>query len=245
MPEKTQSKHKREVHDYAIPELACRIHRAPPYHGLASIRSSSYPAGQSTPVTSLDELLSDVRRCTLCADLPLGPRPVVQVSCSARILIASQALGRKLHESGIPFDDPSGKRLREWMGVTPDQFYDPELIALLPMSFCFPGAGKSGDLPPRAECAPAWRESLLAQLPNVQLTIVLGMYAQAYHLSDTRQDEKATLTERVRRWEDYWPLVIPLPHPSPRNSMWLRRNPWFEEHVLPALRDRIAALLVS
>lgn len=185
-------------------------------------------------------LLGDVRACTICSDhLPLGPRPVVQLHPDARILIAGQAPGRKVHASGVPFDDPSGKRLREWMGVTPEVFYDPERIALLPMGFCFPGTGTSGDLPPRPECAPTWREQLLDQLGRLELTLVLGQYALAYHVGDRR----ATVTERVMAWREHWPTVVPLPHPSPRNLMWVRRNPWFERELLPELKVRIAEIL--
>ena len=148
----------------------------------------------------------------------MGPRPVVQIGTGARILIAGQAPGRRVHESGVPFDDPSGDRLREWMGVTKEIFYDSEKVGILPMGFCYPGTGKSGDLPPRRECAPEWRERLLAAMPAIELTIVLGQYAQEYHLPDRAK----TLTETVRQWEGYWPSAIPLPHPSPRNNRWLK-----------------------
>lgn len=188
----------------------------------------------------LQTLLTEVRACTLCAQhLPLGPRPVVQIHASARILIAGQAPGRKVHASGIPFDDASGERLREWLGVTRETFYDPTQMAILPMGFCYPGTGKSGDLPPRPECAPAWRERLLSHLPNLELTLAIGQYAQAYHL----RGERASLTELVRDWHKHWPRTVPLPHPSPRNNMWLKRNPWFAEELLPVLQTRIAELL--
>jgi uracil-DNA glycosylase len=191
-------------------------------------------------VTSLASLLSEVRACTICkADLPLGPRPVLQLHGRARILIAGQAPGRKVHESGVPFDDASGNRLREWLGVTREAFYDPKQIAILPMGFCYPGTGKSGDLPPRPECAPAWREPLLKRLRGLELTLVLGKYAQDYHFGETG----SSLTELVKSWRDYWPKLVPLPHPSPRNNLWLRRNPWFEAEVLPRLRKRVSALL--
>lgn len=156
----------------------------------------------------------------------------------ARILIAGQAPGRKVHETGIPFDDPSGDRLRAWMGLERARFYDPALVAILPMGFCYPGSGRSGDLPPRAECAPAWRESLLAHLTSVELTLVIGRYAQAWHLNAG----KAGVTEVVADWRRSWPRVLPLPHPSPRNRLWLKRNPWFKADVLPALRTRVAQL---
>ena len=185
-------------------------------------------------------LVSEIQACKICADhLPLGPRPVFQIHPRARILIAGQAPGRKVHESGVPFDDASGNRLREWMGVTRDVFYDPEQVAILPMGFCYPGTGKSGDLPPRAECAPAWREQLLSRLSQLELTLVIGQYAQAYHLVEA----KSSLTEKVRAWRNYWPDTVPLPHPSPRNNIWLRRNPWFETDLLPVLRQRVAAVL--
>lgn len=189
---------------------------------------------------SLDHLLCEVRACTLCAaHLPQPPRPVLQAGSAARILIASQAPGRKVHQSGIPFDDASGDRLRLWMGINKDVFYDPQTMAIIPMGFCFPGTGGAGDLPPRPECAPAWRIRLLAHLPHIQLTLVIGQYAQAWHL---KQEARATLTETVRAWRDYGPHILPLPHPSPRNNLWLRRNPWFEEEVLPVLRARVQAL---
>ena len=188
----------------------------------------------------LASLINEVRACEICAShLPHGPRPVVQLHPKSRVLIAGQAPGRKVHESGVPFDDASGERLRDWMGVTRDVFYDPELVAILPMGFCYPGTGKSGDLPPRAECAPAWREQLLGRLEHVEVTLVIGKYAQAYHLDE----KKSSLTENVRAWRKYWPSTVPLPHPSPRNNIWLRKNPWFEVELLPSLRERIEAVL--
>jgi uracil-DNA glycosylase len=191
-------------------------------------------------MASFPALLGEVRRCTLCAaQLPLGPRPVLQLHPRARILIAGQAPGRKVHESGIPFADASGDRLREWLGITREIFYDPERVAILPMGFCYPGTGKSGDLPPRPECAPAWREKLLRHLRRRRLTVVLGQYAQAYHLPDGGK----SVTAAVQSWRDYWPDIVPLPHPSPRNNIWLRRNPWFERELLPRLRLRVAELL--
>ena len=156
------------------------------------------------------------------------------------MLVAGQAPGRKVHESGIPFDDASGDRLRQWLGVSRETFYDPELIAIMPMGFCYPGTGKSGDLPPRPECAPAWRDQLLGFLPNVEVTLLIGQYAQAYHLGGKKQ----SVTETVRRWREYWPAVVPLPHPSPRNNIWLTRNPWFDDELLPVLRQRVADALV-
>lgn len=188
---------------------------------------------------SLPALLREIRACQLCADhLPLGPRPVLQAHGAARILIAGQAPGRKVHESGVPFDDASGERLRDWLGVARDVFYDARQLAIVPMGFCFPGTGKTGDLPPRAECAPAWRGRLMAHLRQVQLTLVIGRHAQlAYFPHDDR-----VLTEWVRSWREH-PALMPLPHPSPLNNRWLKKNPWFEQDVVPALRARVAEVL--
>lgn len=191
-------------------------------------------------MSSLASLLTEVRACVLCTEhLPLGPRPVVQLHPSARILIAGQAPGRKVHETGVPFNDASGDRLREWLGISREVFYDAKQVAILPMGFCFPGTGKSGDLPPRPECAPAWREALLSRLKALKLTLVIGQYAQAYHLPH----EGASVTEAVQAWRKNWPHTVPLPHPSPRNNLWLKRNPWFEEELIPVLRTRVAEVL--
>ncbi len=191
-------------------------------------------------MAALDSLLTEVGQCRLCAAaLPLGPRPVLQCAAGARILIAGQAPGRKVHESGIPFDDASGDRLREWMGVDRGVFYDPTRVAILPMGFCYPGSGKSGDLPPRPECAETWRRPLLEKMPGIELTLVLGAYAQDYHLAAAG----GTVTERVRGWRDGWPSVLPLPHPSPRNNRWLKQNPWFGEELLPALQTRVKQII--
>lgn len=188
----------------------------------------------------LEALLVDIRACRICERfLPLGPRPVLQAGATARILIASQAPGRRVHFSGRPFTDPSGDRLRAWMGISSEVFYDETRIAIAPMGFCYPGTGTHGDLPPRPECAPAWRAPLLARLPNIELTLVIGQYAIAYHLPN----EKSSLTEIVQRWRTFWPAIMPLPHPSPRNNLWLRRNPWFERDVIPELQQRVATLL--
>lgn len=192
-------------------------------------------------MSTLTELLAEVRACRICADsLPLGPHPVVQADSSARILIVGQAPGLKVHETGIPFNDPSGDRLRDWLGMSRDVFYDPEKVAILPMGFCYPGRGKSGDNPPRPECAPAWRQKLLDLLPNIELTLLVGRYAQEWHLG-----KGPNLTERVRRWREVWPRQVPMPHPSPRNNLWLRRNPWFEQELLPPLRERVAWILAQ
>ena len=191
-------------------------------------------------MTSLVSLLAEVRSCTLCAEhLPLGPRPVVQLHASARILVAGQAPGRRVHETGVPFNDPSGDRLRAWMGVSREVFYDAKRVAIAPMGFCFPGTGSSGDLAPRPECAATWRAALLARLKNLQLTLVIGQYAQAYHLPN----EGNSVTGVVQAWRKFWPHAVPLPHPSPRNNRWLKRNPWFEEELLPLVRKRVAEVL--
>lgn len=186
--------------------------------------------------TDFASLLAEVIRCRICEEsLPLGPRPVLQADPRARILIAGQAPGSRVHETGVPFDDPSGDRLRDWLGVTRETFYDPAKIAILPMGFCYPGTGKSGDLPPRRECAAAWRERLLGELTELRLTLVIGQYAHRWHLSEPRKN----LTETVRAWRDYGPSVVPLPHPSPRNNIWMKKNPWFADELLPGLRRRV------
>ena len=185
-------------------------------------------------------LVSEVRQCTLCEKhLVHGVRPILQISANARILIAGQAPGRKVHESGIPFDDASGDRLREWMGIAKHTFYDANKIAILPMGFCYPGSGKNGDLAPRRECEPAWRAQLLAQLPNIELIIVLGQYAQRYHFGKNRM----SLTEQVKLWQANWPNKVLLPHPSPRNNRWLCKNPWFEKELIPQLQLKCRELL--
>jgi uracil-DNA glycosylase len=188
-------------------------------------------------MTGLATLLAEVRACRLCEGLPLGPKPIFQIDQRARILIAAQAPGRLAHERGRSFDDPSGNRLRDWMGIDRDTFYDASKIAIMAMGFCFPGSGKGGDLPPRPECAPAWRSKLLAQLPNVGLTLVIGQYSQAWHLP---LFARLSVTDRVRGWRDGPAGVMPLPHPSPRNIGWLKRNPWFDEDVVPALKNLVS-----
>lgn len=185
-------------------------------------------------MTDCEALLAEVRACRACGDLlPLGPRPVLQMSASARILIASQAPGTKVHATGIPFSDPSGDRLRQWMGLTSDQFYDAANIAIVPMGLCYPGRASSGDAPPRPECAPLWRKRLLALMPDLRLTLLVGSYAQNYVLGN------GAVTDRVRDFASYLPRWFPLPHPSWRSQIWMRKHPWFEETVLPALRAQI------
>ncbi len=185
--------------------------------------------------TALDNLVQDVSQCRLCeAHLPCGPRPVVRLAETASLLIIGQAPGRRVHETGIPWNDPSGDRLRQWLQVSREQFYDTRHIAIMPMGFCYPGTGKSGDLPPRKECAEAWHATLLEHLPNIQLTLLIGQYAQQYYLG-----KQVSLTERVKQWRSYLPKYLPLPHPSPRNQLWLKKNPWFEDEVLPTLRTLI------
>ena len=187
----------------------------------------------------LDKLLKRVRACDLCAaSLPLGPRPVLRAHADARLLIIGQAPGTRVHETGIPWNDPSGDRLRQWLGWDRDRFYDERLTAIVPMGFCYPGKGKSGDLPPRPECAPQWHPPLLELMPAIELVLLVGQYAQRHYLPDAR----ASLTETVRAFRDYGPRYLPLPHPSPRNQLWLKKNPWFEREVVPYLRERVAEL---
>ncbi len=186
----------------------------------------------------MEKLLADVRACRICeAHLPHGPRPVLQASARSRVLIIGQAPGARVHESGIPWSDSSGDTLRQWLGVDKAQFYNPDLFALIPMGFCYPGKGQSGDLPPRPECAPAWHRALLDNMPGVQWTLLIGQYAQVYYLKGIY---KQNLTETVRNWETYIPNKIwPLPHPSPLNFRWMARNKWFAQDVLPALQASI------
>lgn len=193
-------------------------------------------------MVDVESLLKEVRSCRLCeAELPLGPNPVVHFSSTARLLIIGQAPGTRVHETGIPWNDPSGDRLRQWLQMDKDIFYDSSRVAIMPMGFCYPGKGKSGDLPPRAECAPHWHQRLLRAMPEINLTLLVGDYAQRYYLG--KEAALLTLTERVRHWQDYAPTYLPLVHPSPRNRLWLSRNPWFEAEVVPALRKRVQALL--
>ncbi|MDW6023677.1 uracil-DNA glycosylase family protein [Mesorhizobium sp. BAC0120] len=202
----------------------------------------------------LESVLSGIRACRICRDAPLGkplphePRPVLLPSSTAKILIAGQAPGTKVHLSGTPFTDASGDRLRDWLGVSSDEFYNPDLFSIVPMGFCFPGQDdRGGDLPPRRECAPNWRLPLMAAMPQIELVLTIGLYAQAWHIgaSDSR-----SLTERVRDWRaiferDQKPRVIPLPHPSWRNTGWVKRNPWFEMDLLPFLKTEIRSRIGS
>jgi len=194
------------------------------------------------PQTALDDVLAEIRACRACLGLlPHTPRPVVMVTPETRLLICGQAPGRRVHESGLPFTDPSGVRLRDWMGVDEATFYGDSRIGVAAQAFCFPGTDpKGGDYPPPRRCAELWRARLLAELPKVELTLLVGGYAQTWALGDRT---KANMTETVRAWRDYAPSVLPLPHPSWRNTAWLKKNPWFEAEVLPYLRRRTAEIL--
>jgi len=189
---------------------------------------------------ALKPLLDEIRACEICQGLDLGPGPIVQAHGDAKILIAGQAPGQKTHHKGIPFDDPSGERLRDWLGVSRDEFYDSRNFAVVPMGFCYPGKGKSGDLPPRVECAEKWRVALLDKLSNIELTLVIGQYALEWHLGSKRDK---TLTATVANWAQHWPDNLPLPHPSPRNIRWFMKNQWFEADILPMLKDRVREIL--
>lgn len=179
--------------------------------------------------------------------MPLGPNPVLRAAATARLMIVGQAPGTRVHASGIPWHDPSGDRLRQWLQLEPELFYDESRVAIVPMGFCYPGKGKSGDLPPAPDCAPLWHDRLLAQLPALKMTLLVGAYAQQYYLPRTPAAAQAarneTLTQRVRRWRDFGPEYLPLPHPSPRNNLWLRRNPWFETELVPVLQERVGKAL--
>jgi uracil-DNA glycosylase len=193
--------------------------------------------------SELDRLLTDIRACRICeASLPFGPRPVLRASAAARLLIVGQAPGTKVHASGVPWDDASGKRLREWLGMDAETFYDVSKIAIVPMGFCYPGKADSGDAPPRPECRATWHPRLLPLLKHVQLTLLIGRYSQDYFLGKRR---KSSLTDTVAAWREYMPEHLPLPHPSPRNVGWFKANPWFEADVVPALRERVRKVLTS
>jgi uracil-DNA glycosylase len=214
--------------------MGCRS--KPKLHEAAEVKSGTVVA--RGPMTELEALLAEVRACNACGDLlPLGPRPVFQMSATARILVASQAPGTKVHASGIPFSDPSGDRLRGWMGISKDQFYDAKNIAILPMGLCYPGRSNSGDAPPRPECARLWRDRLLDAMPALRLTLLVGSYAQNHVLG------QGVVAERVRDFGAYLPDHFPLPHPSWRVAVWAREHPWFEDEVLPALRAAIRRAL--
>jgi uracil-DNA glycosylase len=190
----------------------------------------------------LPRLVAEIRACRICQrDLVAGVRPVLRISKTARLCIAGQAPGMRVHSSGIPYDDPSGTRLRSWLGIDRETFYDESRIAIVPMGFCFPGYdANGGDRPPRAECARNWHDWLFAAAPKFKLVLAIGTYAQAYHL---KVNAKKSVTETVRAWREYGPLAIPLPHPSWRNNGWLKKNPWFESELLPHLRARVAEIL--
>ncbi|WP_409439314.1 uracil-DNA glycosylase family protein [Psychromonas sp. GE-S-Ul-11] len=191
-------------------------------------------------IKDFNQLLTEVDSCTICeTNLKAGVRPVLQVNPHAKILIAGQAPGSRVHATGIPFDDPSGDRLREWMGINKETFYDSQKIAILPMAFCYPGKGKSGDLPPPPICAETWRNKLLETMPHIQLTLVIGQYALAWHLKNRGKN----LTETVKNWAMFGDQIMPLPHPSPRNNIWLKNNPWFEADVLTVLQNRVHNIL--
>ena len=198
--------------------------------------------GSRTP-EEIAALAEEISACRVCAfseqPLPHTPNPVAVISATARVCICGQAPGTRVHASGRPFTDPSGNRLRQWMGIGEDIFYDPARLAIVPMGFCFPGSGRNGDLPPRPECADTWRRRFMDALPQLELTLTLGQFAMAWHLESGRQ----ALTDVVRDWRRHWPAVVPLPHPSPRNNRWLAANPWFADEVLPALGARVREIL--
>lgn len=195
----------------------------------------------AAPGRRLQRLIEEVQGCRLCAPhLPLGPRPVFAVGAHARLLIVGQAPGIRVHETGVPWNDRSGDRLRQWLGLSRELFYDTRSVALLPMGLCYPGSGPRGDLPPRPECARRWAHSLRASMPEITLTVLAGRYAQAYYLGARAH---RSLTRNVRAWRSYWPEYLPLPHPSGRNNIWLKANPWFAQTLLPDIQPRIRRLL--
>ncbi len=195
---------------------------------------------RETEYPTLEALLAAVRNCRACEKhLPLGPRPVLRAGKTARVLVVGQAPGARVHATGIAWDDPSGVRLRAWMGLDAAGFYDESRIAIIPMGYCYPGRGKGGDLPPRRECAALWLDRLLTKLPGIELTLLIGLHAQRHFLGNRR---KRSLTETVRAWREFAPEYLPLPHPSPRNTPWFQRHPWFERELLPVLRHRVGSL---
>jgi uracil-DNA glycosylase len=190
----------------------------------------------------MESLIQEIRQCRICkAHLPLGPKPILEADKNSKIILLSQAPGRVAHQSGIPWDDAGGKRLREWLNVSEEQFYNTKNFGIMPMGFCYPGKGKSGDLPPRPECAPQWHDLLWKEFEQVEMVLLIGMYSQKAYL---KKQAKRTLTETVATYEEYLPRYFPLPHPSPRNRFWLSKNPWFEEEVLAVLRARVKGLVV-
>ena len=189
----------------------------------------------------MEKLLKEVRHCIACkAFLPNKPRPIIQASSQSKMVIIGQAPGQKVQNSGIPWDDQSGNELRRWLGVNKEQFYNPEIFALMPMGFCYPGKGTSGDLPPRPECAPLWHNKLLAQMKKVELILLIGQYAQNYYL---KENTKPTLTETIKDFKQYLPKYLPLVHPSPRNTIWQKKNPWFEKQIIPLLQQKVKVFL--
>lgn len=189
----------------------------------------------------MDKLLSEIRNCAVCKDfLPNIPRPIIQVSSVSKIVIIGQAPGQKVQNSGIPWDDASGNNLREWLGVDKETFYNDKFFALIPMGFCFPGSGKSGDLPPRPECAPLWHQKVLKSMTEIKLTLLIGQYAQKNYLKNS---VKATLTETVKNYQEYLPNYIPLPHPSPRNNIWQKKNTWFKENLVQVLQEKVGSII--
>lgn len=226
-------------------DAAASIGRSTKSTSALSARSARSESGATrrAGTETLDALLRAVRACHVCAaQLPLGPRPVLQIGASARILIVGQAPGAKVHASGIPWSDASGERLRTWMGIAASVFYDESRIAILPMGFCYPGRGASGDRPPRRECAPLWHDRLLAQMTHIELTLLVGGYAQAHFLERAGH---TSLTATMRDWRRLAPRIIPLPHPSPRNVAWFKANPWFEGEVLPQLQRSVRRLIAT
>ncbi len=188
------------------------------------------------------QLKKDIEACTACKEsLPCEPKPIVRFARNSKILIIGQAPSKTVQETGVPWDDASGKRLRSWLQVTEEAFYNEALFAIVPMGFCYPGKGKSGDLPPRPECAPLWHERVINELPKVELILLIGQYAQKHYCKDSYK----TITGRIKNWQEFYPQMIPLPHPSPRNQLWLRKNAWFEKDVLPKLQIRVQKLIAK
>lgn len=190
---------------------------------------------------TMNRLLSEIRNCSICKDfLPNAPNPIIQASQSSKILVIGQAPGQKVQDSGIPWDDASGNTLRVWLGVDKQTFYNEKIFALIPMGFCFPGTGKSGDLPPRPECAPFWHQHVLQSIPDIKLSLLIGQYAQTYYLKNSA---KKTLTETVKNYNEYLPDFLPLPHPSPRNNIWQKKNEWFKESLVQVLQEKVGSIL--